>query len=78
MSPTAEAPPPVTESVAGLTPIATARLKQGMTLTDLARAAQVDPAHLELMERGSHYAAPTLAELERIAAVLHLDVDEIR
>ena len=78
MTPTPEASPPLPDPVAGLTPIATARLKHGLTLSDLARAAQIDPAHLELMERGSHYASPTLAELERIAAILHLGVDEIR
>jgi len=49
-----------------------------MSLSDLARAAQLDPAHLELMERRSHFASPTLAELERIAAILELNVDEIR
>ena len=49
-----------------------------MSLSALARAAQLDPAHLELMERGSHFASPTLAELERVAAILELTVDEIR
>jgi transcriptional regulator with XRE-family HTH domain len=49
-----------------------------MSLGDLARAAQLDPAHLELMERRSHFASPTLAELERIAGILDVSVDEIR
>jgi transcriptional regulator with XRE-family HTH domain len=61
-----------------LQPITAARLKLGMSLNDLAQAARIDPAHLELMERRSHYASPTLAELERLAAILQVSVDEIR
>jgi hypothetical protein len=45
---------------------------------ELARAAQIDPAHLDLIERRSDFATPTLDELERIAAILELDVDAIR
>jgi transcriptional regulator with XRE-family HTH domain len=59
-------------------PIAAARRRLGITLQELAHAAAIDPAHLELMERGSLLASPTLAELERIADTLHLDVREIR
>ena len=61
-----------------LPPIAAARRRLGITLQELARAAAVDPAHLDLMERGSFLASPTLAELERIADALHLDVRQIR
>jgi transcriptional regulator with XRE-family HTH domain len=78
MPPISETPPQHPHPVHDLPPITAARLQQGMSLGDLARAAQLDPAHLELMERGSHYASPTLAELERIAAILDLSVDEIR
>ena len=58
--------------------IAAARQRLGMTLQELAHVAALDPAHLELMERGSLLASPTLAELERIADALDLDVGEIR
>jgi transcriptional regulator with XRE-family HTH domain len=69
---------PLPDPIEGLPPITAARLKLGLSLNDLAHAAQIDPAHLELMERRSHFAAPTLAELERIAAILQVDVDDIR
>jgi hypothetical protein len=59
-------------------PIAASRRRLGITLRELAHAAAIDPAHLELMERRSLLASPTLAELERIADALHLDVEEIR
>jgi len=78
MAPTPETPPQRSHPVHDLPPITAARLRHGMSLSDLARAAQLDPAHLELMERRSHFASPTLAELERIAAILELNVDEIR
>jgi transcriptional regulator with XRE-family HTH domain len=78
MAPSTETPPQRSHPVHDLPPITAARLQQGMSLNDLARAAQIDPAHLELMERGSHFASPTLAELERVAAILELTVDEIR
>ena len=78
MTPNSEISSRLPDPIEGLPPITAARLKLGMTLTDLARAAAIDPAHLELMERRSHYASPTLAELERIAAILQLSVDEIR
>jgi len=58
--------------------IAATRRRLGITLQELAQAAAIDPAHLELMERRSLLASPTLAELERIADALHLDVEEIR
>jgi transcriptional regulator with XRE-family HTH domain len=59
-------------------PIAAARRRLGMTFQELAHVVEIDPAHLELIERGSLLASPTLAELERIADTLHLDVREIR
>jgi transcriptional regulator with XRE-family HTH domain len=76
--PSAEISPPLPDPVEGLPPITAARLKLGMSLNDLAQAAQIDPAHLELMERRSHFASPTLDELERLAAILQVGVDEIR
>jgi transcriptional regulator with XRE-family HTH domain len=78
MPPSTEPSPQRSHPAPDLPPITAARLRQGMSLGDLARAAQVDPAHLELMERRSHFASPTLAELERIAAILEVSVDEIR
>jgi len=68
----------IPDPVEGLQPITAARVKLGMSLTDLARAAQMDPAHLELMERRSHYASATLSELERLAEILQVSVDDIR
>lgn len=73
-----ETPPQRPAPIQDLAPIAAARLRLGISLGDLAHAAQLDPAHLELMERRSHFASPTLAELERIAAILEVSVDEIR
>ncbi len=78
MPPSTESSPRPSHPQHDLPPITAARLRQGMSLSDLARAAQLDPAHLELMERRSHFASPTLAELERIAAILEVGVDEIR
>jgi transcriptional regulator with XRE-family HTH domain len=66
------------EPIQDLPPITAARLRLGLSLSNLARATQIDPAHLELIERRSHFASPTLAELERIAAIIELSVDEIR
>jgi len=64
--------------IADLTPIAAARRKLSLSLQDVARTALIDPAHLELIERQSALASPTLAELQRIASVLRLDVEILR
>ena len=68
----------VTNYGEALPPIAAARRRLGMTLQELAHVVSLDPAHLELLERGSLLASPTLAELKRIADALDLDVREIR
>jgi transcriptional regulator with XRE-family HTH domain len=73
-----EISPDQSSPIPDLPPITTARLRLQMSAGDLARAAQIDPAHLDLIERQSDFAAPTLAELERIALVLAVTVDEIR
>jgi transcriptional regulator with XRE-family HTH domain len=78
MTPNPAISPQLPDPVEGLPPITAARLKLGMSLNDVAYAAQMDPAHLELMERRSHFASPTIAELKRIAAILQVEVDEIR
>src|SRR5262245_61851615 len=76
--PNPDVSPRLPEPVEGMSPITIARLKLDMSLNDLARAARIDPAHLELLERRSHFASPTLDELQRIAAILHVGVDDIR
>ena len=78
MVPLPEVSPNHASPVPDLPPITAARLRLGMSPANLARAAQIDPAHLDLIERRSDLAAPTLAELERIAGILELTVDEIR
>jgi|HubBroStandDraft_6_1064221.scaffolds.fasta_scaffold3281755_1 transcriptional regulator with XRE-family HTH domain len=74
----AEVSPPPSSPIPDLPPITVARLRLRMSAGDLARAAQIDPAHLDLIERRSDLATPTLDELERIAGILELTVDEIR
>jgi transcriptional regulator with XRE-family HTH domain len=59
-------------------PIRALRVRQGISLQDLSAATGIDSAHLELIERGSGNAAPTLAELEKIAAALGCTVDDLR
>jgi len=76
--PIADPPLQLSEPTEGVPPITAARRNLGMSLNDLARAAHMDPAHLELMERRSHFASPTLAELERIAGILRVGVEQIR
>jgi transcriptional regulator with XRE-family HTH domain len=56
-------------------PIRALRVRRGMSLQDLSAATGIDSAHLELIERGSGTAAPTLAELEKIAEALGCAVD---
>src|SRR5690242_21717066 len=72
MVPSAEVSPQPSLPIPDLPPITTARLRLGMSTGDLARAAQIDPAHLDLIERRSDFATPTLDELTRIARVLEL------
>ena len=73
-----EISPRQSSPIPDLQPITTARLRLRMSAGDLAHAAQIDPAHLDLIERRSDLASPTLAELERIAGALAVSVDEIR
>ena len=73
-----EISPRQSSPIPDLPPITTARLRLRMSAGDLAHAAQIDPAHLDLNERRSDLASPTLAELERIAGALAVSVDEIR
>ncbi|MEI9901548.1 MAG: helix-turn-helix transcriptional regulator [Hyphomicrobium sp.] len=58
-------------------PIRSLREQRGISLNELAAAVQMDPAHVELIERQSPSAAPTRAELERIAAALQCSVDDL-
>jgi transcriptional regulator with XRE-family HTH domain len=58
-------------------PIRRLREQHGLSLNELATAVQMDPAHVELIERQSPSASPTRAELERIAAVLQCRVDDL-
>jgi transcriptional regulator with XRE-family HTH domain len=60
------------------TPICRLRQAKGFTLNELAASIRMDPAHLDLIERQSPFATPTLGELEAIAAVLSCAVDDIR
>lgn len=78
MAPSAEVSTRHPSPIPDLPPITAARLRLGLSAGELARAAQIDPAHLDLIERRSDFATPTLDELVRIAAVLDLDVDAIR
>jgi DNA-binding Xre family transcriptional regulator len=59
-------------------PICALRKARGLTLNQLAAAIAMDPAHLDLIERQSQFAAPTRQELEAIARALSCSVDEIR
>jgi transcriptional regulator with XRE-family HTH domain len=59
------------------TPIQALRLQRGMSLNELAAATRLDPAHLELIERQSHFATPNRAEMEAIAAALKVTVEEL-
>jgi transcriptional regulator with XRE-family HTH domain len=58
-------------------PIRHLRVSRGLTLNELAAAVQMDPAHLELIERQSPNASPTLDELRRIADVLQCSVEDL-
>jgi hypothetical protein len=59
------------------TPIHELRRKRGLSISALARLVRMDPAHLELIEQNSNFAAPSRAELEDIAAALGASVHEL-
>jgi DNA-binding Xre family transcriptional regulator len=59
-------------------PIRRLRQIKGLSLNELAASIRMDPAHLDLIERQSPFATPTLGELEAIAAVLSCTVEDIR
>jgi transcriptional regulator with XRE-family HTH domain len=52
-------------------------VSRGLTLNELAAAVQMDPAHLELIERQSPNASPTMEELRRLAVVLECSVENL-
>ena len=58
----------------GVSPVKALRLYRGMTLNELAYAARMDPAHVDLIEHQSGLANPSLAELEALAKALGLGV----
>ena len=58
-------------------PIRHLRVSRGLTLNELAAAVQMDPAHLELIERQSPNASPTMEELRRLAVVLECSVENL-
>lgn len=59
-------------------PITLLRLRQGLTLNQLASAARIDPAHLELIERRSGFAAPHRDEIMALARALRVPVEEVQ
>ena len=59
-------------------PIRHLRERRNLTLNELAAAVQMDPAHLELIERQSPSAAPSGEELKRIADVLQCSVEDLK
>ena len=58
-------------------PIRHLRVSRGLSLNELATAVQMDPAHLELIERQSSSACPTHEELARIANALKCSVEDL-
>ncbi|HZP19201.1 MAG TPA: helix-turn-helix transcriptional regulator [Bauldia sp.] len=53
------------------------RTERGLSINELAARVRMDPAHLELIERGSNYAAPSRQELEELARELGVPADEL-
>jgi DNA-binding Xre family transcriptional regulator len=60
------------------TPIHRLRRVGGLSHNQLAAMIGMDPAHLDLIERQSPLATPTLQELEAIARVLACRVEDLR
>jgi transcriptional regulator with XRE-family HTH domain len=60
-----------------LNPVRVARQRAGMSLQELAALVRIDPAHLGLIEQGSHLAAPSIAELEDTAAAIGVPLGEL-
>lgn len=59
-------------------PVRARRVALGLSLADLCLVTGMDTAHLELIERRTGTASPKLAELEKIAEVLGIPVEELR
>jgi len=70
--------PPQAMGAVQETPIHRLRTAQGLTHNELAAMVRMDPAHLDLIERQSPLATPTLKELEAIARVLSCRVEDLR
>jgi transcriptional regulator with XRE-family HTH domain len=60
------------------TPIRGLRRARGLSHNQLAAMVGMDPAHLDLIERQSPLAAPTLQELQALARVLSCRVEDLR
>jgi DNA-binding Xre family transcriptional regulator len=60
------------------TPIRGLRRARGLSHNQLAAMIGMDPAHLDLIERQSPLATPTLQELEAIARILSCRVEDLR
>lgn len=58
-------------------PLRRLRVSRGLTLNELAASVQMDPAHLELIERQSPNASPTIEELRGLARVLECSVKDL-
>ena len=59
-------------------PIRALRISRGLSLNELSAQTGIDPAHLELIERDSASAAPTIAELQKVADALGCTIEDIR
>jgi DNA-binding Xre family transcriptional regulator len=59
-------------------PVRGLRRARGLSHNQLAAMVGMDPAHLDLIERQSPFATPTLEELKAIAIVLSCRVEDLR
>jgi transcriptional regulator with XRE-family HTH domain len=59
-------------------PLRRLRTKLGLSLQDLSARTGIDTAQLELIERDTGLAAPTLEQLEKLADALGCKVDNLR